>query len=296
MVRLFRYAHLGHNEEALRFFVEMKRTGEKANRSIFLCILSTCSEITALELGFQLHAQLVKVGLRSGWYVGNALLSMYCKCGNIDEANAIFEEISDKDIVSWNTIIAGYARHGFGQEALRVFESMKTSGVKPDQVTMVGVLSACSHSGLVDRGTHYFYTMNHAATWGALLGANRIHGNTELGEKAAEMVFLIMPEWTTGVKRKSQGYISSPKLLVLHDVEEEEKELMLRYHSEKLAVAFGILNIQAGRPIRVFKNLRHSISLTYEFFLLEVLGAAHCPYNHQCVSVQITAKSLCSVP
>ncbi|GJZ35140.1 pentatricopeptide repeat-containing protein [Tanacetum coccineum] len=391
------YAHLGHNEEALRFFVEMKRTGEKANRSIFLCILSTCSEITALELGFQLHAQLVKVGLRSGWYVGNALLSMYCKCGNIDEANAIFEEISDKDIVSWNTIIAGYARHGFGQEALRVFESMKTSGVKPDQVTMVGVLSACSHSGLVDRGTHYFYTMNRdygiaanskhytcmidllgragrlddaqilmksmpfepdAATWGALLGASRIHGNTELGEKAAEMVFLMKPDnagMDTGVKKvpdyswlevqnkihtfsvgdsthpetlrvyayleelafrlKKEGYISSPKL-VLHDVEEEEKEHMLRYHSEKLAVAFGILNIQAGRPIRVFKNLRvcadcHNVikhiskiegrliivrdSHRFHHFR-DVIGAGHCPYNHQYVSVEITAKSLCSVP
>nr|GEV63002.1 pentatricopeptide repeat-containing protein At4g02750 [Tanacetum cinerariifolium] len=360
------YAHLGHNGEALRLFVEMKRSGEKANRSIFSFILSTCADITALELGFQLHAQLVKVGLRSGWYVGNALLSMYCKCGNIDEANAIFEEVSDKDIVSWNTIIAGYARHGFGQEALRIFESMKKSGVKPDQVTMVGVLSACSHSGLVDRGTHYFLTMNRnsgiaanskhytcmidllgragrlddaqnlmksmpfepdAATWGALLGASRIHGNTELGEKAAEMVFQMESDnagmyvllsnlyaasgrWAdvgamrlkmrdTGVKKvpgysllevqnkihtfsvgdsthpetvriyayleelafrlKKEGYISSPKL-VLHDVEEEEKEHMLRYHSEKLAVAFGILNIQAGRPIRVFKNLREAES------------------------------------
>ncbi|KAK9061526.1 hypothetical protein SSX86_018708 [Deinandra increscens subsp. villosa] len=356
------YAHLGHNEEALNLFVEMKRSGEKANRSIFSCILSTCAEITSLELGYQLHAQLVKIGLGSGWYVGNALLSMYCKCGNIDEANVIFEEISDKDIVSWNTIIAGYARHGFGKEALRVFESMKRSGVEPDQVTMVGVLSACSHSGLVDRGTHYFDTMNRdygittnskhytcmidllgragrlddaqnlmknmpfepdAATWGALLGASRIYGNTELGEKAAEMVFRMEPDnagmyvllsnlyaasgrWgdagsmrlkmrDTGVKKvpgyswvevqnkihvfsvgdtthpdtariycyleeldfrlKQEGYISSPKL-VLHDVEEEEKEHMLRYHSEKLAVAFGILNIQAGRPIRVFKNLR----------------------------------------
>lgn len=356
------YAHIGHNEEALRLFVEMKRDGEKANRSIFSCILSSCSEITALELGNQFHAQLVKVGLGSGWYVGNALLAMYCKCGNIDEANVIFEEISDKDIVSWNTIIGGYARHGFGKEALRIFESMKTSGVKPDEVTMVGVLSACSHSGLVDRGTYYFDTMNteygitvnskhytcmidllgragrlddaqnlmknmpfepDAATWGALLGASRIYGNTELGEKAAKMVFQMEPDnagmyvllsnlyaasgrWAdvrtmrlkmrdTGVKKvpgytwlevqnkihtfsvgdvmhpetpriyayleeldfrlKQEGYISSPKL-VLHDVEDEEKEHMLRYHSEKLAVAFGILNIQGERPIRVFKNLR----------------------------------------
>lgn len=115
--------------------------------------------------------------------------------------------------VSWNTIIVGYARHGFGKEALRIFESMTRSGVKPDEVTMVGVLSACSHSGVVDIGTEYFYTMDRdygitsnskhytcmidllgragclddaqnlmknmpfepdAATWGALLGASRI--------------------------------------------------------------------------------------------------------------------------
>ncbi|KAM0056970.1 putative tetratricopeptide-like helical domain superfamily, DYW domain-containing protein [Helianthus debilis subsp. tardiflorus] len=356
------YAHLGHTEQALSLFVEMRRSGEKPNRSIFSCVLSTSAEITSLELGCQLHAQLVKVGLGSGWYVGNALLSTYCKCGNIDEANVIFEEISDKDIVSWNTIIAGYARHGFGKEALRVFESMKRSGVKPDEVTMVGVLSACSHSGLVDRGTHYFHTMNNdygittnskhytcmidllgragrlddavnlmknmpfepdGATWGALLGASRIHGNTELAEKAAEMVFRMEPDnagmyvllsnlyaasgrWSdvstmrlkmrdTGIKKvpgyswvevqnkfhvflvgdsthadtvriygyleelymklKQEGYICSAKL-VLHDVEEEEKEHMLRYHSEKLAVAFGIVNTPGGRPIRVFKNLR----------------------------------------
>ncbi|KAI7726860.1 hypothetical protein M8C21_021786, partial [Ambrosia artemisiifolia] len=316
------YAHLGNNEDALRLFVEMKRSGEKANRSIFSCILSTCAEITSLELGCQLHAQLVKVGLGSGWYVGNALLSMYCKCGNIDEANVIFEEISDKDIVSWNTIIAGYARHGFGKEALRVFESMKRRGVKPDEVTMVGVLSACSHSGLVDRGTHYFHTMNHdygittnskhytcmidllgragrlddalnlmknmpfepdAATWGALLGrwgdvgamrlkmrdtgVKKVPGYSWVEVQSKIHVFSVGDGTHPDTVRiygyleelyfrlKEEGYISSPKL-VLHDVEEEEKEHMLRYHSEKLAVAFGILNIQGGRPIRVFKNLR----------------------------------------
>ncbi|CAI9299853.1 unnamed protein product [Lactuca saligna] len=356
------HAHLGHNEEALRLFIEMKRDGERANRSIFSCILSTCAEITALELGKQFHAHLVKVGLGSGWYVGNAVLAMYCKCGNIEEAHATFEEISDKDIVSWNTMIGGYARHGFGKEALEVFESMKRKGVKPDEVTMVGVLSACSHSGLLDMGTQYFRTMEteysitpnpkhytcmidllgragrldaarnlinnmplepDAATWGALLGASRIHNNTELGETAAKKVFQMEPDnagmyvllsnlyaasgrWgdvgtmrlkmrDTGVKKvpgyswvevqnkihtfsvgdlthsdtpeiyaflddldsklKKEGYVSLPKL-VLHDVEEEEKEHMLKYHSEKLALAFGVLKIPGGRPIRVFKNLR----------------------------------------
>lgn len=226
----------------------------------------------------------------------------------------------------------------------------------------VGVLSACSHTGLVDRGREYFYSMNQeygitanskhytclidllgragrleeaqnlmktmpfepdAATWGALLGASRIHGNTELGEKAAKIIFEMEPEnagmyvllsnlyassgrwgdvgkmrlkmrdkgvrkvpgyswievqneihtFSVGdsihpeknniyafleeldLKMKREGYVSSTKL-VLHDVEEEEKEHMLKHHSEKLAVAFGILSIPAGRPIRVMKNLR----------------------------------------
>ncbi|KAK0586564.1 hypothetical protein LWI29_008956 [Acer saccharum] len=356
------YGQSGFSEEALRLFIEMKRDGGRLNRSTFTCVLSVCSNIAALELGNQLHGQLVKVGFEAGCFVGNALLAMYCKCGSVEDAYHAFEEISDKDVVSWNTMIAGYSRHGFGKEALMLFESMKTFGVRPDDVTLVGVLSACSHTGLVDRGTELFNSMKRdygilanskhytcivdllgragrldeaqnvmrnmpfkpdAATWGALLGACRIHGNTELGEKAAEVIFELEPDnagmyvllsnlyaasgrWhdvskmrlkmrDKGVKKvtgfswlevqnkihtfsvgdtrhpergriyayleelelrmKKDGYVHTTKL-VLHDVGEEEKEHMLRYHSEKLAVAYGILSIPAGRPIRVIKNLR----------------------------------------
>ncbi|PRQ15919.1 putative tetratricopeptide-like helical domain, DYW domain-containing protein [Rosa chinensis] len=356
------HAQNGFGEEALRLFVEMKRDGERLTRSTFSCALSTCAEVAALELGKQLHGRLAKAGFESGCYVGNALLVMYCKCGCIEEAYDAFQEISEKDVVSWNTMIYGYARHGFGSKALMVFDSMKAAGIKPDEVTMVGVLSACSHTGFVDRGREYFHSMNReygitanakhytclidllgragrleeaqnlmrtmpfepdAATWGALLGASRIHGNTELGEKAAKIIFEMEPEnagmyvllsnlyassgrwgdvgkmrlkmrdkgvrkvpgyswievqnkihtFSVGdsihpekdniyafleeldLKMKREGYVSSTKL-VLHDVEEEEKEHMLRHHSEKLAVAFGILSIPAGRPIRVMKNLR----------------------------------------
>ncbi|XP_030476324.1 pentatricopeptide repeat-containing protein At4g02750 [Syzygium oleosum] len=356
------YAQTGHCEEALHQFVEMNRARERLNRSAFTCSLSACADIAALELGKQMHSRLVKAGYVSRWFVGNALLSMYCKCGSIEEAYDAFQDISDKDVVSWNTMIAGYARHGFGKEALVIFESMQAAGIKPDDVTMVGVLSACAHNGLVERGLKYFHTMHEdygitandkhytcmidllgrsgqlaevvklmkdmpfepdAATWGALLGASRIHGNTELGEKAAKMIFEMQPEnsgmyvllsnlyaasgrWADvgrmrlkmrnkGVKKvpgyswievqnkihtfsvgdpfhpekdriyafleeldlkiKLAGYVPSTKL-VLHDVEEEEKEQMLKYHSERLAVAFGILSVPAGRPIRVIKNLR----------------------------------------
>ncbi|XP_045820146.1 pentatricopeptide repeat-containing protein At4g02750 [Trifolium pratense] len=356
------YAQSGHYEEALHMFVEIKRDGESLNRATFGCALSTCADIAALELGKQIHGQAVKTGYETGCFVGNALLAMYFKCGSIDEANDVFEGIEEKDVVSWNTMLAGYARHGFGRQALMIFDSMKTTGVKADEITMVGVLAACSHNGLLERGTEYFYSMSKdygitpnskhytcmidllgragrleeaqnlmrnmpfepgAASWGALLGASRIHGNTELGEKAAEMVFKMEPQnsgmyvllsnlyaasgrWVDAdkmrakmrdvgvqkvpgyswvevqnkihtfsvgdcshpdkeriyafleeldLKMREEGYFSSTKL-VLHDVEEEEKEHMLKYHSEKLAVAFGILTIPAGRPIRVMKNLR----------------------------------------
>ncbi|KAL3818624.1 hypothetical protein ACJIZ3_004529 [Penstemon smallii] len=356
------YAQSGDSEEALQLFVEMKRDGEILNRSAFTCVLSTCADVAAFELGKQIHGRVIKAGYVFGCYVGNALLAMYCRCGSIDEAYEVFNGIEDKDVVSWNTIIIGYARHGFGKEALEHFDLMKQAGIQPDEVTMVGVLSACSHTGLVDTGRKYFDSMTQeygilanskhytcmidllgragrlndaqnlmtnmpfepdAATWGALLGASRIHGNTTLGEKAAEMIFALEPwnsgmyvllsnlyaasgRWAdvgnmrlkmrdTGVKKqpgyswvevlnkihtfsvgdsahpeiesivefleeldlrmKEEGYVSATKL-VLHDVEEEEKQNMLKYHSEKLAAAYGIMKIPAGRPIRVFKNLR----------------------------------------
>ncbi|WCJ42056.1 Pentatricopeptide repeat-containing protein At4g02750 [Euphorbia peplus] len=350
------------SEEAISLLVGMRREGERLNMSSSSCALTACAKIAALDIGRQLHGWLVKIAFHTGGYVGNALISMYYKCGSIGEAHNVFEEIADKDIVSWNSMIYGYARHGFAKEALVLFELMKKHGVRPDDATMVGVLSACSHTGLVDKGTEYFYSMNQeygitpksehytcmvdllgragrleeaynlmrnmpfepdASTWGALLGASRIHGNTKLGENAAEVVFKKEPNnpgmyillsnlyaasgrwpdvgkmrlkmrskgvrkvpgyswlevqnkvhtFTVGdcfhsekdkiyafleemyLKMKREGYSLSTKL-VLHDVEEEEKEHMLKYHSEKLAVAYGILSIPAGRSIRVFKNLR----------------------------------------
>ncbi|CAL9233228.1 unnamed protein product [Arabidopsis halleri] len=356
------YSQSGHSYEALRLFVQMEREGGRLNRSSFSSALSTCADVVALELGKQLHGRLVKGGYETGCFVGNALLLMYCKCGSIEEANDLFKEMAGKDIVSWNTMIAGYSRHGFGEEALRFFESMKREGLKPDDATMVAVLSACSHTGLVDKGRQYFHTMTQdygvtpnsqhyacmvdllgraglleeahnlmknmpfepdAAIWGTLLGASRVHGNTELAETAADKIFAMEPEnsgmyvllsnlyassgrWgdvgklrvrmrDKGVKKvpgyswieiqnkthtfsvgdefhpekdeifafledldlrmKKAGYVSKTSV-VLHDVEEEEKERMVRYHSERLAVAYGIMRVSSGRPIRVIKNLR----------------------------------------
>ncbi|PQQ15503.1 pentatricopeptide repeat-containing protein [Prunus yedoensis var. nudiflora] len=219
------YAQNGYSEEALCLFVEMKRDGERLTRSSFTCALSTCAEIAALELGKQLHGRMTKAGYETGCYVGNALLVMYCKCGSIEEAYDVFQGIAQKDVVSWNTMIYGCARHGFGSKALMVFESMKAAGIKPDDVTMSYWPRRQGHgiflfneSGLRHNSKFKHYTCMidllgragrleeaqnlmrempfepDAATWGALLGASRIHGNTELGEKAAQIIFEMEPD------------------------------------------------------------------------------------------------------
>ncbi|KAF9592960.1 hypothetical protein IFM89_019264 [Coptis chinensis] len=388
----------GHSEEALRLFIELKRDGERTNRSTFTSALSTCADMAALEFGKQVHGWLVKAGYEMGDYVVNALVLMYGKCGSVEEAYDVFESMQEKDLVTWNTMITCYAKHGFGNEALKVFDLMKMKDIKPDDVTMatlhhlflfylrkmdlvsfcpftvsrafvvggkdgfhVGVLPACSHSGLIDKGTGYFHLMcleygitanarhytcmidllgrsgrleeaealmrnmpfePNTATWGALLGASRVHRNTKLAEEAAEKIFKMEADnsgkyvllsnlyadsgrWSDvgkmrvvmrdrGVKKvpgygwievqnkvhtfwvgdsvhpekdkiyafledlvrrlKKEGYVSKTKM-VLHDVEEEVKEHMLKYHSEKIAVAYGLLTVPVGRPIRVIKNL-----------------------------------------
>jgi pentatricopeptide repeat protein len=131
------YSQGGFSEETLQLFKEMGRCGEWVNRSAFACVLSTCADIAALECGMQLHSRLIKAGYGVGCFVGNALLAMYFKCGNMEEAHNTFEEMEERDVVSWNTMIAGYARHGFGKEALEVFDTMRKTSTKPDDITLV---------------------------------------------------------------------------------------------------------------------------------------------------------------
>jgi pentatricopeptide repeat protein len=158
---------------------------------------------------------------------------VYAKCGNIDLAHQVFNNISEKNIVSWTSMIAGYGMHGFGEDALLVFNQMQQTGMEPDDVIFIAVLSACSHSGLVDEGWRCFDCMTQdyfitprvehyacmadllgragllneayefiknmplvpsADVWGALLSACRIHGNVEIGEHVAEYLFNLEPE------------------------------------------------------------------------------------------------------
>eukprot|EP01018_Ginkgo_biloba_P009788 Gb_07729 [translate_table: standard] len=356
------YAQNGHFAEALTFFRQMKLTGVKPNTVTFASVLSVCANLAALQEGKKVHDDITSSGLQSDVFVGCALVDMYAKCGSIGDARDVFENLPERTVVSWNALIIGYAMHGCGKECLQLFEQMQHSGIMPNHVTFVGVLSACCHAGLVDDGLQYFDRMAQeyhitpalehccclvdllgragrlddaldfinkmpikpdAAVWGSLLGACRTHGNVDLGECVAERLFELESDnsanyvllsniygaagkWDDKEKvrkmmkdkrvkktpgrswievnnkvytflvgdrshpqtqkiyaelerlfgqMKEAGYVSDTNF-VLHDVEEEQKEHILSHHSEKLAVAFGLINTSPGTPIRVVKNLR----------------------------------------
>ncbi|KAJ0733251.1 putative tetratricopeptide-like helical domain superfamily, DYW domain-containing protein [Helianthus annuus] len=355
------YVDNGRADDGLKLFRTMVETGVKPNSSTISSVLLGCSNLSSLKLGKQVHQFINKSPLSLHTMVNTSLISMYSKCGDLETAWKLFRETLHKDIVTWNAMISGFAQHGEGEKALLLFNTMKKE-VKPDWITFIGVLSACNHAGLVNRGIQYFDSMQrdykiepkpdhytcmvdllgragklvealslikampfkpHPAIFGTLLGACRVHKNLGLAEYAARNllecdpssaagyvqlanVYAAMRKWD-GVskvrrsmkenkvvkypgyswietmnrvhefrsgdrihpelaliheklneletKMKVAGYI--PVLeFALHDVGDHQKEKLLLWHSEKLAIAYGLIKMPRGVPIRVFKNLR----------------------------------------
>ncbi|ERN20209.1 hypothetical protein AMTR_s00066p00131520 [Amborella trichopoda] len=160
-------------EEGLKLFIRMKREGDlKPDWITFASLFSACANLASLKLGSQVFSQTIKVGLDSHVSVANGLVTMYSKCGRVLEAHTIFNCIYNKDLVSWNSMIAGYAQHGLGSKAIELFENMLKTGTKPDYISYIAVLSGCSHSGLLSEGIHYFDSMS------------RYYGNLLMGSLA----------------------------------------------------------------------------------------------------------------
>lgn len=189
-------------------------------------------------------------GIESDVFVRSAIVDMYAKCGNLDDARLSFDKIYKPDTVLWTTIISAYAQHGHGREALLLFEEMQQAGLTPNHVTFLGVLAACSHTGLVDKGWHYFLSMSQhhgirprvehyvcmvdilgrsghldeaedlinsipyepdAILWKALLGACRVHGNLDIGRRAAEHLFDLEPQNAASYVLLSNVYAAAGK-------------------------------------------------------------------------------------
>ncbi|KAK8941781.1 putative pentatricopeptide repeat-containing protein [Platanthera guangdongensis] len=153
------YIQNGLDEEALRYFSDMRMAGVSPDRATFSSVLSASSSLALLGLGKQLHSSSFRLGISSNVFVGSALLDMYAKCGCLEDIRRAFEEIPAPNIVSWNALVTAYGQNGRAKDAMKVFDEMISRGMQPDSVTFLGILSACSHAGLVEEGMEYFDAM-----------------------------------------------------------------------------------------------------------------------------------------
>lgn len=153
------YVREGRCREALDLFQKMLNSSVVPDEATLVFILSACSQIGDLVIGKETHNYISNSTLAPTVTLYNSLVDMYAKCGAVGTAMDIFSQIPEKNLVSWNIIIGALALHGFGSEAIRIFKQMQEGGICPDEITFIGLLSACSHSGLLDLGRYYFERM-----------------------------------------------------------------------------------------------------------------------------------------
>ncbi|WCJ19556.1 Pentatricopeptide repeat (PPR) superfamily protein [Euphorbia peplus] len=226
------YVHNGHAREAISAFGSMKLQTFKPNVITLVSVLPAVASLSALKEGIVLHAYIIRKGFHSNIQIGNCLIDMYAKCGQLHHSESIFHEMKNKNIVSWNVMLAGYAVHGQGNRAVELFSNMQSSHIGVDSLSFISVLSACRHAGLIDEGREIFDSMNkrhklergleHYACmvdllgraglfdeilhlikempmepdskmWGAILGACEMHSNVQFGEFASERLSELDP-------------------------------------------------------------------------------------------------------
>ncbi|XP_042489275.1 pentatricopeptide repeat-containing protein At3g09040, mitochondrial [Macadamia integrifolia] len=228
------YAQDGYSEEALWFFREMHSCNVVADEATFASVLSACACSAALKDGREVHSLIIRSGFNSDECMGSALVDMYAKCGDMKSSVQSFEEMDSKqDVISWNSMIVGFAKNGYADDALKIFDLMKHALVKPDDVTFLGVLTACSHAGLISEGCELFDIMMNnygiqprvdhyacmidllgrsghlkeadefikklpfepsAEIWATFLASCRQHGDYERGQWAAEKLIELEPQ------------------------------------------------------------------------------------------------------
>ncbi|GAV80995.1 PPR domain-containing protein/PPR_2 domain-containing protein [Cephalotus follicularis] len=236
--------------ESLYIFSLMDSEGFSPNCFTFTSVLAACANLAILNCGQQVHGGIICRGLNRNLELSNALIDMYAKCGNINDSHKVFSELSERNLVTWTSIMIAYGAHGYGKEAVVMFDEMVRSGIRPDRIVFMAVLSACSHAGLVDEGLRYFKTMmgDYSITpdqeiygcvvdllgragrveeayqliqsmpfkpdesvWGALLGACKEHRHPNLGKLAAERALDLRPNMVGAYLMLSNIYASEGK-------------------------------------------------------------------------------------
>lgn len=221
------------SEGAQDFFSGMLEMGIKPDNFTYATVLDTCSNVANVGLGKQIHAQIIKQDMQSDVYIVSTLVDMYSKCGNMEDSILMFEKSPERDFVTWNAMACAYAHHGYGYEALQIFEKMQLEHILPNHATFVAVLRACAHIGLVEEALHYFSLMQtdyglepqleHYSSmvdilgrsgrlvdalkliegmpfeaddviWRTLLSICKMHGNVEVAEQAASSLLQLDPQ------------------------------------------------------------------------------------------------------
>jgi pentatricopeptide repeat protein len=150
------YGKCGTLDDALQILNKM----QIRNKQTYINILSACANLVALSTGKQIHSEIIQKGILLDGLLGNNLINMYGKCGCVLDAQSVFDKMENRDVISWSTMITSYAQNGQGKLALALFDRMKHEEVWPNEVTFLGVLSACNHTGLVDDCYHHLISMS----------------------------------------------------------------------------------------------------------------------------------------
>ncbi|MQM06574.1 hypothetical protein Taro_039401 [Colocasia esculenta] len=387
-------------KQGLELFRDMLLEKVEPNESVLVNVLSACAHLGAVEQGKWVEGYVMKnnnkkkKNIKLTVRVGTALIDTYLKCGFAEDAFRVFDRMEEKNAMTWTAMIGGLAVNGRGRDALKLFAQMEMQKVRPNEVTFIGVLNACSHAGLVEDGLSYFHSMTevyelkpnvhhycclvdlygrtglldkaeaviksmpmepNSAVLGSLLNSCRIHGNLKLGEQVGKQLLQMEPNhsgryvllsnlyaanrrWqdVADLRRlmKERGVTKTPgssfidlkgaihefiagdrfhpqsekiyamldemtrklrmaghqpnKGQVLIDMDEEEKETALFHHSEKLAIAFGLINSDPGVTIRITKNLRvcadcHSATkLISRIYNREIVVRDRSRFHHFC--------------
>ncbi|XP_042506810.1 pentatricopeptide repeat-containing protein At2g44880-like [Macadamia integrifolia] len=156
------YAQNEKYANAINIFHEMQKTNSvRPNNVTLISVLSACAHLSAFDLEKWTDHFISRSGMELSLFLGNALVDIYAKCGFVAEARRIFDKMQERDVISWSIIISGLAMHGHAEEAIDYFFEMLECGIKLNEVTFMGLLSACTHAGLVDTGLKYFNMMDH---------------------------------------------------------------------------------------------------------------------------------------
>ncbi|PKA50032.1 Pentatricopeptide repeat-containing protein [Apostasia shenzhenica] len=148
-----------HVDEAFRFFSDMLSLMERPDSITVVSLFQGCSFMGALRQGKLLHCFIIRFGLNVSISTETSLVDMYAKCGDLEAARRVFDEMPRRDLISWSAIIEGYGSHGLGKLALSMFSSFLSTGMEPNDVMLLSVLSSCSHSGMVSEGLSIFDSM-----------------------------------------------------------------------------------------------------------------------------------------